>query len=205
MNRQLLEQTFSEDQVRYREGSFGQTLAYVPGHVVIERLNQAFESLWSFEITAHEIHQDEVIVIGRLSAEDITKTQFGSSKITRVRETGEMVSLADDLKAAATDAIKKAASLFGIGLHLYADKPVSQNSETGGRKGDGGESSHSGNGGNGNGRLTSKQHNFLLKLANERGISKKELNDQCVEIYGSVVDYLTRQDASAMIESMIAQ
>ena len=41
MNRKLLEQVFTEDQIKYREGSFGQTLAYVPGHIVIERLNQA--------------------------------------------------------------------------------------------------------------------------------------------------------------------
>ena len=204
MERQLLEQVFTEDQVKYREGSFGQTLAYVPGHVVIERLNQAFESLWSFEITAHEIHQDEVIVIGRLSAEGITKTQFGSSKITRARETGEMVSLADDLKAATTDALKKCATLFGIGLHLYADKPVTQDSEKGGRKGNGGESNQPGNGGNGNGRLTSKQHKFLLKIANDKGMTKKELNDQSVEIYGCVIDYLTRQNASSLIDNMLA-
>jgi len=205
MNRQLLEQTFTEDQVRYRDGSFGQQLAYVPGHVVIERLNQAFESLWSFEIVSHEIHQDEVIVIGRLSAEGITKTQFGSSRITRARETNEMVSLADDLKAATTDALKKCATLFGVGLHLYADKPTSQGADTDAKKGNGGDNGKSDNGVNGNGRLTSKQHSFLLKLANEKGMTRKELNDQCVETYGSVVGYLTRQSASSMIENMLAQ
>ncbi|MBW2014490.1 MAG: hypothetical protein JRI69_12010 [Deltaproteobacteria bacterium] len=40
--------------------------------------------------------------------------------MTRARENGEMVSLADDLKAAATDAIKKCATLMGVGLHLYS-------------------------------------------------------------------------------------
>ena len=30
-----------------------------------------------------------------------------------------MMSIADDLKAAATDALKKACSLFGIGLEAY--------------------------------------------------------------------------------------
>jgi len=203
MNRQLLEQAFTEDEVKYREGSFGQTLAYVPGHVVIERLNQAFESLWSFEIAAHEVHVDEVIVIGKLTAEGIAKTQFGSSRITRARETGEMVSLADDLKAATTDALKKCATLFGVGLHLYADKPVTQSSETDGRKGNG-DGNHSGNGGNGIGRLTSKQHKFLLKIANDKGMTKKELNDQSVEVYGCVIDYLTRQNASSLIDNMLA-
>jgi hypothetical protein len=39
--------------------------------------------------------------------------------ITKAKETGEIISLADDLKAAATDALKKAATLLGVGLHLY--------------------------------------------------------------------------------------
>ena len=205
MNRQLLEQPFSLEQVKQRQGSFGQILDYVSGYTVIERLNEAFESAWSFEIISHEIHQDEVVVIGKLSAEGIVKTQFGSSRITRAKETGDIISLADDLKSATTDALKKCATLFGVGLHLYADKADRKNTNNADnatpkdnpKEGNGGN-------GNGNGRLTAKQHAFLMRLANLRGLSRKELNDQCVEVYGSVVDYLTRQDASAMIENMMA-
>ena len=203
MNRQLLEQSFSQEEIKQRDGNFGQTLNYVSGHTVIERLNQAFESLWSFEIVSHEIHQDEVIVIGKLTAESIAKSQFGSSRITRTRETGEVVSLASDLKSAATDALKKCATLLGVGLHLYADKTSAAVNAN--QKGNGGEDSQSGNNGNGNGRLSAKQHSFLVKLANEKGLTRKELNDQCVETYGSVIDYLTRQNASSMIENMLAQ
>ena len=205
MNRQLLEQVFGPEEIKQREGSFGQTLAYVSGHTVIQRLNDAFESAWSFEIVSHEIYKDEVTVIGKLTAEGIIKSQFGSSRITRARETGESISLADDLKSAATDALKKCATLFGVGLHLYADKTPSRSAETTGQKGNGGDNSQSGNGGNGNGRLSAKQHSFLMKLANEKGLTRKELNDQCVETYGSVIDYLTRQNASSMIENMLAQ
>ncbi|MGB5883983.1 MAG: Rad52/Rad22 family DNA repair protein [Desulfobulbales bacterium] len=203
MNRQLLEQTFSQEEIKQRDGSFGQTLNYVSGYTVIDRLNQAFESLWSFEIVSHEIHQDEVVVIGKITAEGIVKSQFGSSRITRTKETGEAVSLASDLKSAATDALKKCATLLGIGLHLYADKPTSAASTS--QKGNGGDNSQSGNNSNGNGRLSAKQHSFLVKLANEKGLTRRELNDQCVETYGSVIDYLTRQNASSMIENMLAQ
>ena len=205
MNRQLLEQPFSPEEIKQRDGSFGQTLNYVSGYTVIDRLNQAFESLWSFEITAHEIHEDEVIVIGKLSAGGTVKMQFGSSRITRVKDTGEAISLADDLKAATTDAIKKAASLLGVGLHLYADKSSPSSAGTANQKGNGGDNSKSDNGGNGNGRITAKQHSFLMKLSNEKGLTRKEFNDQCVEAYGSVVDYLNRNDASSMIENMLAQ
>ena len=199
MNRQLLEQAFGPEEIKQRDGSFGQTLAYVSGHTVIQRLNDAFESAWSFEIVSHEIQQDEVIVLGKLTAESTVKTQFGSSRITRARETGEMISLADDLKSAATDSLKKCATLLGVGLHLYADKSSSSATS---QKGNGGDNSQSGN--NGNGRLTSKQHSFLLKLANEKGMTKKELNDQCVATYGAVTDFLTRQHASSLIENMLA-
>ena len=202
MNRQLLDQPFSPEEIKQREGSFGQTLAYVSGHTVIQRLNDVFESAWSFEIVSHEIYKDEVTVIGKLTAEGIIKSQFGSSRITRARETGESISLADDLKAATTDALKKCATLFGVGLHLYVDKPTSATSNS--QKGNGGDNSQSGNGGNGNGRLTSKQHAFLLKIANDKGMTKKELNDQSVEIYGCVIDYLTRQNASILIDNMLA-
>ena len=204
MNRQLLEQNFSQEEIKQRDGSFGQTLAYVSGHTVIQRLNDAFESAWSFEIVSHEIHKDEVIVIGKLTAEGIVKMQFGSSRITKARDTGELVSLADDLKAATTVSLKKCATLLGVGLHLYADKPSSSSADTANQKGNGGDKGKPDTGGNGNGRLTSKQHTFLLKIASEKGMTRKELNDQCVETYGVVADFLTRQSASSMIENMLA-
>jgi len=201
MNRQLLEQPFTADQIKQREGGSGRAIDYIEGHSVIQRLNDAFESAWSFEIISHEIHQEEVVVIGKLTAGDLAKSQFGSSRITRNRDTKEIVSLADDLKAAATDALKKCATLFGVGLHMYAakkgngDNGNSHDTETDGR-----------NGGNGNtnGRLSSKQHSFLMKLANERKLTKKELNDRCVQEFGAVVDYLSRNDAAKMIEKMLA-
>ena len=202
MKRELLEQPFGELEIKYRDGKFGQSLAYVSGHTIIKRLNDVFESAWSFEIVSHELHQDEVIVIGKLTAGDIVKCQFGSSRVTRARETGEIVSLADDLKAATTDSLKKCATLLGVGLHLYSDKPSSETKTD--AKGNGGEESPAGGNGNGNGRLTPKQHSFLLKLANERGMTRQELNDRSVETYGSVVDFLSRQNASNMIETMLA-
>ena len=204
MNRQLLEQPFTADQIKQREGGSGRAIDYIEGHSVIQRLNDAFESAWSFEIISHEIHQEEVVVIGRLTAGTLAKSQFGSSRITRNRDTKDIVSLADDLKAAATDALKKCATLFGVGLHMYAakngngDHSGSHGSETDGRNGG------NGNNGNASGRLSSKQHSFLMKLATERKLTKKELNDRCVSEFGAVVDYISRNDAAKMIEKMLA-
>src|SRR5919198_520894 len=41
------------------------------------------------------------------------------------RESGALVSLGDDLKAAGTDCLKKCATFLGVGLRLYAEKPIS--------------------------------------------------------------------------------
>src|SRR5437867_10394935 len=99
-------------------------LDYVEGHSVIARLNEALDGAWSFEITHHEVREDEVVVLGKLSAEGIAKMQFGVGQLTREKGTGALVSLGDDLKAAATDALKKCATFLGVGLHLYAEKPI---------------------------------------------------------------------------------
>src|SRR5205085_662824 len=57
----------------------------------------------------------------------IVKTQFGGAEIKRHASgprSGRPLSIADDYKAAASDALKKCASLLGIGLDLYGrDRP----------------------------------------------------------------------------------
>ena len=121
MNRELLEKPFEPAQIKQRKGRNGM-LDYIEGHSVVHRLNEALGGAWSFEITHHEVHEDEVWVLGKLTAEGITKMQFGVSQVTREKNGGALISLGDDLKAAATDSLKKCATFLGVGLHLYADK-----------------------------------------------------------------------------------
>src|ERR1700694_2546760 len=123
MNRELIEKPFEPAQIRQRRGRNG-VLDYSEGHSVVHRLNQALEGAWSFEITHHEVREDEVLVLGKLSAEGITKMQFRVSQVTREKNGGALISLGDDRKAAPTDSLKKCATFLGVGLHLYADKPL---------------------------------------------------------------------------------
>ena len=216
MNRQLLEKPFEANQIKQREGNFGRMLDYIEGHSVIQRLNDAFEATWSFEILEHQIleNTDEVVVMGKLTAGDIVKCQFGSSKITRARESGEMISLADDLKAAGTDALKKCATMLGVGLHLYGNGQTSAQGQAGnGNKsaaGSGKFNSAPNSGGNGsgehngNGRLSAKQHNYILKLAGEKGITQSALNQKCVSAFGTVTAHLSKTDASEVIKELLA-
>ena len=124
MNREILEQEFPKELIKQRKGNFGKTLDYIEVASVIQRLNDAFDGLWSYEVVSHLIEENEVIVLGKLTAEGISKVQWGGSTLTKHQKTGAVLSLADDLKAAASDALKKCASHFGVALSIYGLDPL---------------------------------------------------------------------------------
>ena len=210
MNRELLEKPFDPSQIKQRDGNFGKRIDYVEGHAIIQRLNDALDAKWSFSILEHHIlkETDEILVLGELKTGDVVKSQFGSSRITRAKETGEPISLADDYKAAATDALKKAATLFGVGLHLYSSEKPSVPRSNAPRenpkppepqKGNG----NGGNGGNGN-RLSAKQFKYILRLNEETGRTRQELDSMTLKLFGVVPQYLTKSDASALIQNLLS-
>lgn len=220
MKRELLEQPFSPEQIKQRTGNFGQTLDYIEGHAVIKRLNDAFDGQWSFQVKSHDVLEAEVIVLGELIAGNISKSQFGSSSITKAKNSGDIISLADDLKAATTDSLKKCATMFGVGLHLYSGQSAqppkrvqsqhqsptppgyaSENRVSNNSIDDNGDN---GNGTNGKGRLSNKQYNYLLTLGTNHGLTKKDIDQRAIGEFGSAVAYLSKNDASAMIKLMLS-
>ena len=118
INLELLEKPFPEEEVKQRNTDYGKILDYLEAPSVIKRLNQTFNGEWSFQITDHKILDQEVVVLGSLRCGYITKQQFGTSKIHHNGKPEEKT-LGDDLKAAASDALKKCATMFGVGLYLY--------------------------------------------------------------------------------------
>jgi len=58
-------------------------------------------------------------------------------------------------------------------------------------------------GGEGNGGLSARQHTYILDLTQEKGITRSELNNQCVEAYGVGLDHLSRPDASSLINQLL--
>jgi Rad52/22 family double-strand break repair protein len=198
MNRELLEKPFPADQIKQRKGGFGEMLDYIEGSAIIQRLNEAFQAEWSFRVQDHRIYDNEVVVLGELTAQGITKTQFGAKDITRAKADGKEVSIGDDLKAATTDSLKKCATLFGVGLHLYFDEqpglPVAAvKAPNGNGNGNGHGESDSG------GRLTAKQLSAIFALAKQKGWSNKQIREFTQEMFGKVPDFLTRKEASAVI------
>lgn len=121
----------------------GKKLDYIEGARVINILNEAFDYKWSFRVISYEIIQAETyktkdgkeypqgkyaLVLGELTVLGLgVKTAFGSKPI--VGRTSEQESV---MKAAATDALKKCATMFGIAEELYIDdiEPAADNANT---------------------------------------------------------------------------
>ena len=205
--REVLDRPFPPEAIKSRPGSFGQTLNYVEAHEYITRLNEAFGCAWSFHIVQHEVGDQEVIALGKLSALGHVRMAFGGSTITRAKESGEPVSIADDLKAASTDAFKKACSFLGLGLHLYQDgngsatatkSQPAQAPHNGNRNGNG----TGGFNGNGNGRLTSRQLEAILAIGRDKGLDREQIRQMAHDRFGRNLEFIGKSDASSLIREL---
>jgi hypothetical protein len=109
--------------IKQRPGPGGQTMSYIEVGYVINLLNQVFGWDWDFKIVDQQVGKKQVWVRGelvvRLKGHTITKAQFGGADIKTNRVSGEVVSVADDLKAAASDCLKKCASMLGVAGDVF--------------------------------------------------------------------------------------
>lgn len=202
----VLQRPFTD--IKTRPGRNGGAISYIEGHAIVQRLNEAFGGDWSFKVMEHEVLEGEVIVLGEVRAGDLVKQAFGGSEVTRTRD-GKVISIADDLKAAATDPLKKAATLLGVGLHLYgpeeAPAPVAlppqgpklvpaARPQPEGEEPDVPESN----------RLTRKQAEFIAKLARTNRLSKAEIDELARQRYGKSSAFLTVREASDFIKVLLS-
>lgn len=109
--------------IKTRPGPGGLPLSYVEVGYVINLLNQVFGWNWDFRIVGQQVGKKQVSVQGelavRIGERMIVKGQYGGADIKLNRVTSEPVSVADDLKAAASDCLKKCASLLGVAGDVY--------------------------------------------------------------------------------------
>ncbi|MCX7667370.1 MAG: RAD52 family DNA repair protein [Atribacterota bacterium] len=122
-NREILEKKFSKKEVKRRPGREGKELFYIETPSVIKRLNEAFDGDWSFEVKEKEIDltRGYIWILGRLTCGNIVKEQFGFKAFSPNHERN-FSDFGDDLKAATSDALKKCATLLGVGLYLYEEE-----------------------------------------------------------------------------------
>lgn len=141
--KKLIDAPIPPDLIKERPGPGKAKLQYVSGSYVIDTLNTAFDRLWSWEIVREWIQPSEpkfnpkydsepvpqgpvAHVVGKLTVWlptndgnyfPLVKMGYGSKAILGSQSDQESI-----FKAAGTDALKKAASLLGIGLQLYRDE-----------------------------------------------------------------------------------
>lgn len=114
--------------VRQRPGRGHMTFDYVPVAWFVQQLNLIFAHNWDFEVLEQEIVKDKQIwVKGKLTVRGpdgvvVTKAQFGGSDVKYTSEGGKVVDIADDLKAASSDCLKKCATLLGLAWDVYSGK-----------------------------------------------------------------------------------
>jgi len=188
---------FPNDKIKERPGHNGKALSYIEGHEVVLRLIDVFGLAWSFRVLEKDIGNQQVIVLGELRVGDTVKQAFGGSDITRSRDGGNSISVADDLKSAATDALKKCATLFGVALHLYGDGTTTHHSDNGAP-----QPTPSNGNGSGGSRLTRKQLAYIHRLSQDAGMDRADLEALSRAGFGKTTAYLTTRQASDFIDQL---
>jgi hypothetical protein len=110
---EALAKPFPREAIKTRSGGGGKQLQYVEAHTVIRRLNEATGGKWSLSVLRLEMMGD--VFTAHVS---LTIPELGSREHIGVQRMQQ--NAGEDLaKGAISDALKKAATLFGVGLELY--------------------------------------------------------------------------------------
>lgn len=100
----------------------GANLTYIPVSEVINRLNKVIGvDKWSYSVKSWQQLGNSIVAHVTLSADIdgnfVNRDGVGGQKIKMTKQ-GEPVDIGDEVKGAVSDALKKAAQAFGIGLYL---------------------------------------------------------------------------------------
>ncbi len=209
-----LSEKFPKAAIKQREGARGKQLDYLETHTVIHRLNSAAKT-WDWKLTQLQQQGDLLIAIGELTIPGLgTRTGIGVQKVSE--RGGE-----DLVKGASSDAMKKAATLFGVGLELYgpdygaaAQAPAKQatpdRSQPAAPPRRSNEPPHPAESQHtedaepralGPRSATEKQLKAVYAIAHSGlGLSNSEVDAKCKDIYGYAPQELSRWEASQFID-----
>lgn len=113
----VLYREFPAQAIKERTVGGGRRLSYVEGHSVIHRLNEATGNRWDLVVRAIDVMQIGTQTVVRAHVA-LTLPGLGTREHIGVQAVADR-SGEDLVKGAVTDALKKASTLFGVGLHLY--------------------------------------------------------------------------------------
>ncbi len=175
---------------------------YVNQSQYIKRLNAIFgPDGWTFNVNETWFLNDNTIAVclATLTIDGVSKQSYGTNDITTNRN-GEIVTdIGDTMKGAQSDALKKAASLFGLGLELWLE-PDDKKSPAPDHHSEANEATK----GNGN-RASAKQIGMIKALASKAGISVDELNKAAQKDEYDSIDFIDKRLASEYIERLQAK
>ena len=204
---QILKRPFGKELIKHRQGHDGKQLDYVPVQHYVDRLHEAFDHDWSFELTRREIIGDQILVEVKLTAAGLIKTGIGGAAITRGEDNKTVLSLADDIKMAEADAMKRACRLLGIGGELYATEQddgdiISNPPPANGNHRQDGPHSQPPSPLPPRERLTNAQLNAIKAIARKQNLDPANVRRQIKKDYGVEVEYLTKRQASEVITEL---
>jgi len=183
--RNLITGKTPKEAVLERKARGKKEVSYVPGWWFIEQANALFGYLWDHEVidqfvgdgqvwvkckvtvripgrTVTEKLPDGREVVQHFESAEVSKTQFGGSDIKKysgdTEKAGQVIDIADDLKSAATDGMKKCLAEFGFASDVY--RRHDKEPETGPQK---------------------SQLDALYKIGATKGMSKEEVDTFCKE------------------------
>ena len=160
---------------------------------VVDQLNTE-KRAWSFEVVNHLVLDNEVVVLGRLVVEGVTKMAFGSAALSR-DSAGSTTSVGTDLKSAASEALARAARLMGVSLVFNQTDTPTQDEGTRHEPVRVTPSPEN--------RVTQKQLGLLSGIARRRNIGRTELGALLHERFDKAeLVSLTKREASALIDEL---
>ncbi len=112
-----LGEPFPRSAHKTRRGGGGKDLTYIEGHTVIHRLNDATGNQWDLRVVSLDSFALGTRTLLRAHVA-LTIPGLGTREHIGVQEVAERGG-EDLIKGAVTDALKKAATLFGVGLELF--------------------------------------------------------------------------------------
>ena len=115
--------------------------------------------------------------------------------VTRRGESNEIINIIDDIKAAASDALKKCATSMGVALYLYEDNGQHTEGQSEQHTREGSASQHQK-------KITEKQHKEIGRLTETLGLSEEEVSRQISEEFSKPTDQLSIKEASEVIQRM---
>jgi len=160
----------------------------------VSQLDKATEGRWSFEIVTHQVLDNATVVLGRLTARDVSRDAFG------VCADPTAATVADRLNAAVLDALRNAATRMGV----VKDVPEETRNNSAGNGASNGNNNPENRqqSGDDTQRITRKQLDYLYGLGRERKMSREQTAEQCVRDFGKKPEHLLKTEASALIERL---